>query len=173
MELPELKADLRTIMLQLLDMPIQVVLMLSIDEERVVDFYKKMAYAPLFVNKLQVIDDFVTECTNVKRWNPWINYAYHLHLCREEGVYVPAVEQLGRRKLLLSEVIEVVSMMLGIEVDSKTYIPSVDYEGLRKQIKKLNENTGKCWSPILNSYVPWINMKQLDKLHNADGCIIS
>jgi hypothetical protein len=173
MELPELQTDLRSIMLQLVDMPIQVVLMLSTDEERVVDFYKEMAYESLFVNRLQVIDDFVTECTKVKRFNPWINYGYPLHLCREEGVYVPAVEQLGHRKLLLSEVVQVVSMILGIEVDSKTYIPSLDYEGWRKQIKKLNEKTGKCWSPISNSYVSWINMRQLDKLHNADGCIIS
>lgn len=172
-ELPELKAGLRTILLQLIDMPIQVVLRLSTDDERVVDFYKEMAYEALFVKRLQVIDDFVSECAQVKRWNPWMNYGYPLHLCREGGVYVPAVEQLSHRKLLVPEVIEVLALVLGIVVDSKTYIPSIDYDGLRKQIKTLNEKTGKCWSPISSSYVPWINMKQLDKLHNVDGCTIS
>ena len=184
MELSELKADFDRLLKQLVNWPVQVILRISTDEERVVEFYEEMMREPHFINRLQVLDDFVSECSKVKHFNPWLNYGFPLHLCREAGVCITAIEQLGQRKLTYNEVVQVVCLIFNIERDNNRLYnnnnnnPKQDYKSLRKEIKKLNEKTGNVWSPITGSkkFVPWINLKQLDKallVGGAEKCIIS
>jgi hypothetical protein len=174
-EQTQIKGDFESLLQSAVDWPIRVVLRLSTDEERVVNFYETMARKTNFANILQVLDDFVSECKKVKQWNPWLNYGYPLHLCREAGIFRNTFEQLGRRPLERIETMEVVCILFGKTdmVDFKTYRPDSDYKTLRKQIKDLNLKTGKYWSPISKGFVTWINLKQLDKVNKVGSCTIS
>ena len=80
-----------------------VVICLSSDEKRVVDFYNDLdrrmdavslptkhadseGAMPRHNLHLGLIDDFVSEAGAVHVHNSWLNYAYPLHLCRESAV---------------------------------------------------------------------------------------
>jgi hypothetical protein len=164
---------------QLVDWPVQVVLRLSTDEERVVQFYQNlMINDESLSNHLQVLDDYVSECQLVQHHNPWLHYGYPLHLCREEGIRIPVLEALNQRPLLPNEMCDVVSLIFGY-ID-QSYNPDREYAEFRKQVLELNKETGVLWNPTKKKFVTWMDLKKMDKLYHhqlrkspSEKCIIS
>jgi hypothetical protein len=164
---------------QLVEWPVQVVLRLSTDEERVVNFYQNlMVRDESLSNHLQVLDDYVSECQLVQHHNPWLHYGYPLHLCREEGIRIPVLEALNQRPLLPNEMCDVVSLIFGY-ID-QSYNPDREYAEFRKQVLELNKETGVLWNPTKKKFVTWMDLKKLDKLYHhqlrkspSEKCIIS
>ena len=186
---PQVIDEFLSVLRKLLDWPVQVVLRLSAPtDERVRSFYRNLAsntgvcggwqsqrnslytqYSDDFTNfqeHLQILDDYVCECEAVQEHNPWLHYGYPLHLCREQGVCIKAIEALTQRPLSGSEVLEVAGYLFG-EVINEQQILSNESELklLRKKIEALNSESIYLWSPIKRKFVPWIDIKQLDKLY--------
>jgi hypothetical protein len=174
---------------KLLDWPVQVVLRLSAPtDERVRSFYRNLAsktglssgwqaqgnsshtqYSDdftCFQEHLQILDDYVCECEAVQENNPWLHYGYPLHLCREQGVCIRTIEALSQRPLSASEVLEVAGYLFGEVINEQRMLSSEsELYIFRKKIEALNSEAIDLWNPIKKKFVPWIDLKQLDKLY--------
>jgi hypothetical protein len=115
---------------------------------------------------LQLLGDFTTEIERVQAHNPWLNYGFPLHLCREEGIGLNLVECLSQRPLEWKELLQVAGFIFGVDLVSMFLESSTDQSGfqsIRSKIQQLNTEAGVLWSPIKRGFVPWINLKKLDK----------
>lgn len=169
---------------------VSVVIRLYTDEDRVVQFYQQLNHnfessssaapplgRPRPTFQLHVLDDYVSECLRVHRHNPWLNYGYPLHLCREQGMSCKILDSLHERTLSLEEATVVMGLLFDgrLEQPNSTHTsiansffkdPQMDYAGFRKQIEALNHENGVLWNPIPRKFLPWINVKILDKLYD-------
>ena len=60
---------------------------------------------------LPVLDDYVSECQEVSKHNPWLHYGYPLHLCREQGITSTVFEALSQRPLMPTEVCQLIQLV--------------------------------------------------------------
>ena len=60
---------------------------------------------------LPILDDYVSECQEVSKCNPWLHYGYPLHLCREQGISSSILEDLGHRPLKPTEVCRLIQLV--------------------------------------------------------------
>jgi hypothetical protein len=65
---------------------------------------------------LPVLDDYVRECKDIQKHNPWLNYGLPLHLCREQGISTPVLEAMNRRPLQPMEVCQLIQLLFGQEL---------------------------------------------------------
>eukprot|EP00540_Astrosyne_radiata_P023178 CAMPEP_0116852052 /NCGR_PEP_ID=MMETSP0418-20121206/17078_1 /TAXON_ID=1158023 /ORGANISM="Astrosyne radiata, Strain 13vi08-1A" /LENGTH=290 /DNA_ID=CAMNT_0004484171 /DNA_START=275 /DNA_END=1147 /DNA_ORIENTATION=- len=175
--------------LKMLDgMSVWVVIRLSTDEQRVVDFFNdldnRMAYVSVEDDAaaaggggvhLDVLDDYVSEAEEVQKHNPWLNYAYPLHLCRESAVNFPVFDALNDRPLHHEEVGDFMSLLFdrqsqgAVWNDQPLPNPKSDYKAFRREVQLLvNRNPG-LWNPIKKRIVPWIDLGQMDRLYGGAG----
>jgi hypothetical protein len=156
------------ILIELADWPVQIVLRLSTDEERVVRVYQNLtAHNQQLHDHLQVLDDYVSECSQVQIQNPWLHYGYPLHLCREEGIRINILEALSRRPLLATEMYDVVRLIFGEFVDpiAQYHSQQRDCTEFRKKVERWNKQAGVLWNPIKKKFVPWMDLKKIDKIY--------
>ena len=189
---------------------IHIIWRLSTDEDRVVQFYRSIIHASSsssssanneehvyenddtdnhnshnssntsLKNHIMVLDDYVNECEQVQTYNPWLNYGYPLHLCREEGIRHPLLDALSERAIETKELRDVAQLIFGTSNDNHTAerLSSAtantsssnvlccaihNYTKFRKQVETLNKQTGVLWNPIKKKFVPWISIKKLDR----------
>jgi hypothetical protein len=177
-ENPRMIQEFLVTLQQLADWPVQVVIRLSTDEERVVQFYQNLfATHSNLASNLQVLDDYVSECHQVQKHNPWLHYGYPLHLCREEGIRIPVLEALSERPLLPTELCGLVSLIFGVVIPTDTYDLDTHYAQFRTLVESLNKDTVPMWNPTKKKFVPWISLKKLDKTYHhmmekGDTCTI-
>ncbi len=146
-----------------MEWPVHIVLRLLTDEERVVQFYGHMSRQN---SNLQVLDDYLTECKQVQKYNPWFHYGYPLHLCREQGIQIPILEALSKRTLSGTEPLEAV-MIIFNQIQPHDHISYIHF---RKQVEAWNKEAGVSWSPVKKRVVPWIDMKKLDQVCGDEKC---
>ena len=205
-ESPESMQELGWILEQLTaSRPVQVVLRLLTDEARVVHFYQSLlprtvdvgvgagagvaggTHDPSFI-KLQVLDDYISECRCVQEHNPWLHYGYPLHLCREQGISIPVVEDLSRRPLNPTEVLQVLRILFvdsfsttttttsgsgnnssrhirSGTATSSSSLSSSSLVQVRRRLDEWNEQAGVLWNPIKKRFVPWVDIKKLDQCY--------
>lgn len=176
-----------------------VVIRLSTDEQRVVDFYNdldrrmdavvSMQPPPNNANgnntnavppphhhsrlHLDVLDDFCSEAGAVHEHNPWLNYAYPLHLCRESAVQFPVFDALNDRPLLTDELVEFLTLLF----DRNQYAwalqplanPQTHYADFRAEVFDMNRKAGSVYDPIKCRNAPWIDINQLDRIYGGQA----
>jgi hypothetical protein len=172
--------------------PVFVVIRLSTDEPRVVKFYNDLdshmdtmmavhpddTELPRFGEiHLDVLDDFVSEAAAVQEHNPWLNYAYPLHLCRESAVQFPVFDTLNDRPLTHRELVEFLTLLFdrnqpawGLKPIPN---PVTHYSEFRTDISDLNRKAGLLYDPIKRKVAPWIDLTQMDRIygdHLSQGC---
>lgn len=164
MENQQIVSEFLMTLQQLMEWPVQVVIRLLTDEERVVGFYQRL---PSDMGSLQVLDVYVSECEQVQKYNPWLHYGYPLHLCREQGIHKPVLEALSRRALTAAESAEVLRIIFLHDQPQD----QMSYVHFRKQVDEWNKDAGVLWNPTKKRFVHWVDMKKLDKFykHAADG----
>ena len=196
-ESPQVTKEFTNTLKLLQGQQVSVVVRLSTDEERVVQFYQQLDHKSESSTSfgrstfhLDVLDDYVSECHQVLKRNPWLNYGYPLHLCREQGVSVEILNALPQRNLSIEEASVVMGLLFDIPVvgdgqleqpfapNARASIGSVppvtrffkdpylDYAGFREQVKNWNQENGVLWNPIARKFLPWINVKKLDTLYD-------
>jgi hypothetical protein len=186
-ENPQGVEDFLSTLGKLLDWPVHVVVLLSTREERVVQFYKNCIANPNLAtddstsgdglscgtessqDQLQVLGDYVSECEKVREHNPWLNYGYPLHLCREEGICINVIEALSQRPLRRDEVLDVVGYLFGPNISDAVPTNETQYHAFRRRIDDMNSESTPLWNPIRKKVVPWIDLKRLDRdfFHHA------
>mmetsp|Transcript_16650 Transcript_16650/g.27598 ORF Transcript_16650/g.27598 Transcript_16650/m.27598 type:complete len:420 (+) Transcript_16650:229-1488(+) len=171
--------------------PVWVVIRLSTDEQRVVDFYNEIDEKMSFVSieslnptgligshvKLDILDDYVSEAENVNEHNPWLNYAYPLHLCKESAVKFPVFDVLNDRPLQTQELVDFCNLLFDRNQTAWALQPlpnpMTHYADFRTEVLELNRRNGTLYNPIKRRVLPWIDMSQLDRAYGAQastGC---
>lgn len=171
--------------------PVWVVIRLSTDEQRVVDFYNDIDEKMNFVTvesgidapplgthiNLDVMDDYISEAENVHEHNPWLNYAYPLHLCKESAVKFPVFDVLNDRPLQMQELADFCNLLFDRNQTAWALQPlpnpETHYSDFRSEVLELNRRNGTLYNPIKRRILPWIDMGQLDRIygaHSAIGC---
>jgi len=157
-------------------LPIWVVIRLSTDDQKVVDFYDKlddqMAYVKVKSGQVHfdVLDDFVSEAEAVNKYNPWLNYAYPLHLCRESAVNSPVFDILNDRPLKYDELIDFINLLFyrnppGLWTGQPLPDPETHYSQFRAEVLELVKKGGSLYNPMKRRVLPWIDMRLMDKIY--------
>jgi hypothetical protein len=118
-----------------------------------------------FHERLQVLDDYVSECERVQAYNPWLNYGYPLHLCREEGICIKVIEALSQRPLLREEALDVSGYLFGQNLSDNLPSNEIQYHAFLQRIVDLNSDAGVLWNPVKKKFVPWIDLKRFDRVY--------
>lgn len=124
---------------QIMEWPLQVVIRLLTDEVRVVEFYQRLTRES---KALLVLDDYVSECQHVQKFNPWLHYGYPLHLCREQGIHIPVLEALSKRALTVTEAMAALRLVF----DKAFPQDQMPYDHFRRQVEIWNEEAGVLWN---------------------------
>ena len=166
-----------------------VVIRLSTDDQRVVDFYNDLDRRMDAVTMqrkpygeesdyrhnlhLDVLDDFVSEAGAVHEHNPWLNYAYPLHLCRESAVQFPVFDALNDRPLQMDELVEFLTLLFDRNQLAWALQPlpnpQTHYADFRAEVMDMNRKAGSVYDPIKRRNALWIDMNQLDRIYGGQA----
>jgi hypothetical protein len=150
-------------------LPIWLVIRLCTDEENVTDFYNKLD--GMLELSLEVLDDFLGESREVRRYNPWLNYALPMHRCRELGYHDRLFDLIDERQLTKGELRDFCSLLFGTELDSIPD-PVVDWKAFTAYVQERLAHEEPQWSPLSKKEKPWISVKKLNKLYSGSSCAI-
>ena len=112
--------------------PTRVILRLSTDDEKVVNFschegiYSKCAESLM---SLVILRSYLGETKEVQQHNPWMNYAIPLHRYREFGAWDNVINQLGLGPLGPMEVKHLCQILLDDNDDVTIPDPLLDWSG--------------------------------------------
>jgi hypothetical protein len=171
-------AEFLDILQRLEGLPVYVVIRLSTDDENVVSFYSDLDTTAATVEKsgdlhsglhLDVLDDYVSEAEDIYKHNPWLNYGYPLHLCRESAVNFPVFDALNDRPLLHSELSSFISLVFDRQnpafMEQPLPNPRTDYKAFREELQKLVQKNGALYNPVKKRIMPWIDMRAMDRIY--------
>ena len=189
---PNVNQEFIQLLKELSGWPVWVVVRLSTDDDAVVGFYSQLDSAMAHVSvqpkdhsdymddmddasilqddvHLDVLDDYLSEAELVQKYNPWLNYAYPLHLCRESACNFPVFDVLNDRPLRHDELVDLVSLLFNRQkamYEEPLHDPKTNYRSFRRQVEKLVERTPGLWNPIKKRVAPWIDLRQLDRQYS-------
>jgi hypothetical protein len=164
------------------DHSVWVVICLCTDEAKVVDYYNDLDARMAHVSSaslrpagqkihFDVLDDYVSESAKVYEHNPWLNYAYPLHLCRESAVNFPVFDALNDRPLCHQELADFVALVFDRThlawADQPLPNPKTDYNAFRQHVDELVTKNGRLWNPVRRRVLPWIDMKAMDRIYGT------
>lgn len=172
--------------------PVWIVVRLSTDEKRVVNFYSSLDRGIAILRQLRgeadharvdenirldVLDDFVSEAARVEAHNPWLNYALPLHLTRESGSMFSAFDAINERPLDYDELADFVALLFdrhatlegegGLRTLDEQPLanPQSNYREFRRSVQQLAQRNGDLWNPVKKRMQPWINLRELDRIY--------
>jgi len=101
--------DITQAMKPLQNLPVWVVIRLCTDEERIVSYWNNID-KELEIN-MDVIDDFVSECQEIKKFNSWFTYGEPLHRLREFGIVMKDMDLIDESKLSADQMRNIVATL--------------------------------------------------------------
>lgn len=150
-------------------LPIWLVIRLCTDEDNVMSFYNQLD--GMLELSLEVLDDFMGECKEVKSQNPWLNYALPMHRCRELGYHDRLFDLIDERPLTKGELRDFCVLLFGTAY-SEIPDPVVDWKGFMTYVQANLEQEQPQWNPLSKKTKPWINLKKMNKCYNGGGCSV-
>lgn len=177
--------------------PVWIVIRLSTDEERVVEFYSSLDrgiailrqlrgeadHARIEEINLDVLDDFVSEASKVTKYNPWLNYGLPLHLTRESGITYSTLDAMNERPLSYTELADFMALLFdrhdpldvggGLQTldDQPLPDPQQSYCEFRKEVQDMTWRCGEVWNPVKKRMLLWINLRELDRIYSSGAPI--
>jgi hypothetical protein len=148
-------------------LPVWVVIRLCTDDERVVDFYNNLDKEVEL--RMEVLDDFLGEGSEVHEHNPWVNYALPLHRMREFGYHHPLFDLLDERPFTKDEIRMFCELLFGAAAMDGVPDAAADWKGFVACLVKLLDKESKQWNPVSKRVEPWINIRTLKRIHGGGG----
>lgn len=145
------------------NLPVWIVISLYTEDDDVISFYDELDMD--LELSVDVIEGYFGEAKKVVSWNPWMNYGYALHQLREIGLEKRLFDFIDERKLTRSEVREFCCSIFGEEYDDSIPDPSSDWKGFISEIQHLNRTATKTYDPIKRKVLPWIDVRELERLY--------
>jgi len=160
------KAEFVRALKRLEELPVWVVIRLSTDEDKVVQFYDELDQQ--LELDLDLLDDYTAEAKEIVSENPWLNYSLPLHRLREMGYQQRVMDQIDERQLTKSELRDYCCLVFGDtgRVNDRELIladPSIDWKQFLKDLDRLQKHEPMQYDPIERRNRPWINTKKLDR----------
>ena len=182
MEGDQAAAEFLNVLQELEGVPVWFVIRLSTDEQAVVNFYgnvdnmisseERSGHMQTGLH-LDVLDDYVSEAEEIQKHNPWLNYGYPLHLCRESAVNFPVFDALNDRPLLHDELAKFICLLFDRHtqafMEQPLPNPKTEYRAFREEVQQLLQKNGGLWNPIKKRIMPWIDVRVMDRIYGEDG----
>lgn len=150
-------------------LPIWLVIRLCTDEENVTSFYNQLD--GMLELSLEVLDDFLGECKEVQKQNPWLNYALPMHRCRELGYHDRLFDLIDERPLTKGELRDFCVLLFG--TDYRTIPdPVVDWKGFLKYVKAHLSQEMPQWNPLTKKTKPWVSINRLNRIYGGGACSV-
>jgi len=153
----------------LVGLPVWLVIRLCTDESDVTDFYNQLDGK--LEMSLEVLDDFIGEYKEVRKYNPWLNYALPLHRCRELGYHDRIFDLIDERALTKGELRDFCVLLFGTEY-RLIPDPVVDWKGFLGYVQKHLGDEQTQWNPLNAKKEPWINIRKLHRIYGGGTCSI-
>lgn len=161
----EVNQELVELLHELQRYPVQTVIRLSTDDERVVAFYKQLDLDTSSA-RLDVVDDYWSEAQRVHSHNPWLTYGHSLHLCRESCLQAAEFDALNDRPLRPFEIANLIALLLGRK-QNVIPNPATDYPAFKSVVTDLMSKTPQQFDPLTKSMQPWVKLSVFDKVYGG------
>ena len=139
-------------------LPVSVVVRLCTDYGPLVDFYNDLDER---LDRMDVVNDYLSEAKEVYQHNPWLNYALVLHRMREMGQYSQLFDWLDERTLTREELRDFCVLLFGKE---DLPDPNNDWAGFLQEINRLQLPERMHLNPRTQEMAPWIDIPRLAML---------
>ena len=150
-------------------LPIWLVIRLCTDEDDVTNFYNQLD-GKLELS-LEVLDDFLGECQEVRKQNPWLNYALPIHRCRELGYHDRLFDLIDERPLTKGELRDFCVLLFGTEYRTVPD-PVMDWKSFLKYVEAHLRREQDQWNPLTKSKKPWVSIKRLNRIYGDGSCAL-
>jgi hypothetical protein len=114
---------------------------------------------------LEVFDCFVDEAKEVYRYNPWLNYALPLHLCRQWGFPSRLLVLLDEKPLTLEEMRDFLQLLFYGTAFQDLPDPAQDWKEFTICVSQMVDREEHPWNLIKKKPGPWIDVRQLDRCY--------
>jgi len=168
------RQELRSEMWSLTKLPVNVIVRLCTDDEKVTSMFNDMDNT---FDSFDVLDDYWGEAMEVYLHNPWLTYSKGLHRLREVGLAPDVLGDLDQRSLTLDEIHQLCIILFAGEGES-VYLPLPPYQPTSTRqlgrsswveswipfivaLEGLVEKEKLQWNPITKRMAPWIDLKKL------------
>ena len=157
--------------LQLL--PVWVVIRLSTDEDKVVNYWNNVDDE--LELQIDVLDDLSAEATQVQGLNPFLVYTESLHHMREWGMQLKEMDHIDERQLSLDQVHKVVQAFVGKQCAAE--LPKDYHENLDAYVSALRRIfNGPRFRKVHNVVTArpdtWIRPDDILRLYGKKGCTL-
>ena len=124
-------------------LPVWLVIRLCTDEDEIVQFYNDLD--TVLEVSVEVLDDFLSEANEVRKFNPWLNYGLPLQRLRELGFHDRVLDMLDERPLTLSELRDFCELLFGQDRMDGVPDPSVDWKGFLSAVGQVMKHEKLQW----------------------------
>lgn len=154
--------DLLTALKPLESMPVQIVIRLCTDEDKVVRYWNQIDSQ--IEAEIDVLDDLSGEAEEVCSLNKWLNYGEPMHKLREFGIDIKEFDLLDEEVLSLEQIRVVCATIFGGHVEEYPH-PEAEPKQFLQYLHVKNAANGTIYSPMKKCLRPWIEENALKSQH--------
>jgi len=152
-------------------LPVWVLIRICTSDDRIVEFYNDLD-AELEL-PIEVLDDYLSEASEICVRNSWLNYGLPLHRIRENGVVIRSLDFLDERRFTLPEIKDFLEVIYGKELMANAPDPNFQLPEYLKFLKEeVFANVKGTWSPLKRKVKPWVSIDKIKTKHGK-SCTIS
>ena len=148
-------------------LPIDVVIRLCTDADDVMTYWNNVEKN--LELKLDILDDWKGEALEIRKSNPFVNYALCLHRFRESGVTLKEFDLLDEGQLSWEHSRNLLSVLFDKQMPSPQLDPTAFFSTVRHE----NDREPKVYDVLLRRQAPLVNMTELRRAYGPkNGCAV-
>lgn len=160
--IPDDNNEFYSVLKRLITIPCWIVVRVCTGDDETKHYWKTLDLD--FDVQVDVVGDFMSEAREVKSCNPWINYAFPLHIAREWGFHRRILDLMDEVHFTVDQMREFCSLIFGVLYNDLT---PENWDQFYYDILALLEREDLQWNPLVNSYMKWIDMGKLGKVYGG------